>query len=190
MGEFFNKGFKDEDNLSLQFSGEEKSRKGFIGETTDIITYPDGTQEIIKSHNVVVNDISKLLAAFIKHEQGYTDGNLYWAVGTGASNWDNNPYTPVDTNTKLVNEVFRKPITVRNFTNANGDVVNYVTPYLELSVVIESDEANGFSLREFGIFGGNATSAKDSGLMINHKAHARIDKVEGMRIERSVRFSF
>jgi hypothetical protein len=191
MKERFKGNFGDSDSLSIQFeSHEEMKGRHFIGEVTDRITYPDGTVEVQEGHNIVVNDISKLLACFIKFESGYVGGDLYWAVGDGQVAWDDTPYTPVDTATKLQSEVFRKAITARNFIDANGNVVSGVTNRLELSIVLESGEANGYSLREFGIFGGNATGTKDSGLMVNHKTHSRIDKVEGMKIERSVRFTF
>lgn len=178
------------DSLVLAMEEQETSNKSFIGQVTDIITHPDGRVEVREGYNVVVNSISKLLACFIKFHSEYVGGNLYWAIGQGSSTWDSNPYSPVDTNSKLNNEVFRKAITVRNFITSGGTITNDITNRLELSVTLESEEANGFSLREFGIFGGNATETKDSGLMINHKTHSRIDKVEGMKIERSVRFTF
>jgi hypothetical protein len=191
MNEKANIGRSETDTLSVSFEEQERmTGRHFIGEVTDRITYPDGRVEVREGQNVVVNSISKLLACFIKDHAGYTDGNLYWAIGQGSTNWDGTPYTPVDTNTKLTSEVFRKAIAVRKFVDANGTETSAVTNRIELSVTLESAEANGYSLREFGIFGGNASGTKDSGLMVNHKTHSRIDKVEGMKIERSVRFTF
>lgn len=182
---------RDDDLVNITMGTDEVLNKhGFIGEVTDKIIYPDGRIEVIESHNIVVNSISRLIAAFVKGEPGYMNGNLYWAFGTGKEEWDSNPYTPVASASTLVNEVFRKPITDRAFIDSNNNPVDHVTNRLELKVILGSDEANGHSLREFGVFGGNATGTKNSGIMLNHKVHARIDKVEGMQIERRVRFTF
>jgi hypothetical protein len=51
--------------------------------------------------------------------------------------------------------------------------------------------SNGFqSLREFGLFGGNATEAPDSGFMIDYVIHPRIDLSPGDTLERRVRLTF
>lgn len=182
--------------LAIGMMDEESiAGKRFIGEVFDTIHYPDGrVEKREQSFNIVVDQVSKLIAALIKAETGYTGGKLYWALGAGATAWDTTPYSPVSTNIKLVNEVFRKEITSaqRFFVDANGvkQAAGVITNRIQLDITIESGEANGNSLREFGIFGGNATVTKDSGLQINHKAHSRIDKVDGMRIDRSVRFTF
>lgn len=172
-----------------------EANKSFIGEVFDTITYPDGTVEKReKSFNIVVKDVSRLIAALIKFESGYNTGKLYWALGTGLPTWDTTPYSPSDTNTQLVNEVFRKEIlpAQRFFVDANGVPLQAgrISNRIQLDIQIAGNEANGVSIREFGIFGGNATTTKGSGIQINHKAHSRIDKVDGMTIERSVRFTF
>lgn len=190
--EKFNKGFQTiEDMVTASYQNEEGRKFTFLGEVFDTIYHKDGRiEKREKSFNIVVDSISKLISALIKHENDYTDGRLYWAVGEGLPSWDTAPYTPVATTTKLFNEVFRKQITSRSFIDVEGNPTNEVTNRLQLDIVLETNEANGFSLREFGIFGGNVTSVPNSGIMINHKTHSRIDKEEGMRVERSVRFTF
>lgn len=194
MSEKVKRNYSMQDITSLGFEENEVTGgHSFKGEVFDTIYHTDGTiEKRERSFNIVVNDISRLISALIKHHNGHNEGNLYWALGTGQDTWDDTPYTPLDTNTKLTNEVFRKAILPeqRTFVDENGEPTSEVTNRLQLNIVIESTEANGNSLREFGIFGGNASETKDSGIMINHKSHARIDKVEGMKIERSVRFTF
>jgi hypothetical protein len=196
MNEKVNLPLSDEDDFTISFEEESgKSSKGFIGEVHDTIHHPDGRiEKRSKSFNVVVDSISKLIACLIKSESGYTGGKLYWALGSGSTTWDTTPNSPSSGNIKLINEVFRKEITSaqRFFIDANGTKLGagVISNRLQLDIVIESNEANGYSLREFGIFGGNATGTKDSGIQINHKSHSRIDKVSGMKIERSVRFTF
>lgn len=180
-----------ENSLRTKHDTKEQGNFTFLGETFDTITYPDGrVEKRERSFNIVVDSISKLISALIKNDSAYAEGNLYWAVGTGQSTWDTAPYNPVSTNTKLINEVFRKRITKRTFIDSAGNPTAIATNRLQLEITVESSEANGLSLREFGIFGGNVTGTKDSGVMINHKIHSRIDKEEGMIVERSVRFTF
>jgi hypothetical protein len=184
--ESFQIGLADEESIA---------GKRFIGEVFDTITYPDGrVEKREQSFNIVVDSVSKLIACLIKNETGYTGGTLYWALGNGSTTWDTTPYSPASTNTKLVSEVFRKSIPSANryFVDASGNKLGagVISNRLQLDITIDSGEANGYSLREFGIFGGNATATKDSGIQINHKAHSRIDKVDGMVITRSVRFTF
>lgn len=180
-----------EDMVTASYHNDESRKFSFIGEVFDTIHHKDGTiEKREQSYNIVVDSISKLIAALIKYENGYTDGRLYWAVGQGLPNWDGAPYAPVATTTKLFQEVFRKQITSRSFIDQEGNPTTEVTNRLQLDIILETNEANGFSLREFGIFGGNVTAVPNSGVMINHKAHSRIDKEEGMKVERSVRFTF
>lgn len=164
-----------------------------IGEVFDTIYHPDGRIEKRKMEfNLVVDSISKLIASLIKFENGYNTGKLFWAFGIGQASWDTTPYSPLPGTTKLVNEVYRKEIlpSQRSFIDEAGAKTSVVTDRLQLDIIIENSEMDGISLREFGIFGGNATTVKNSGIQINHKTHSRIDKVAGMRIERSVRFTF
>lgn len=192
MAEKMNKQFGSmEDMVTTSYQSSENSSFSFKGEVFDTIHHVDGTiEKRERSFNIVVDSISKLISALIKHETAYIDGRLYWAVGQGLPNWDTAPYSPVATTTTLIDEVFRKQITSRSFIDTEGNPTEVVTNRLQLDITLETNEANGFSLREFGIFGGNVTSVADSGVMINHKAHSRIDKEEGMKVERSVRFTF
>ena len=158
---------------------------------TDKITYPDGTQKVIEHINTVVDDCSRLIASLMKGQAGYK-GIAYWAVGAGAGTWDNNnPPEPKVGDTKLLNETFRKAIKASDITflDSNDKSTTSVTNKLQISVTFTEEEANG-ELREFGLFGGNATGTKDSGIMINRKTHGLIYKTSGMRLERIIRIVF
>ncbi len=157
----------------------------------DKITYPDGTQKVIEHINTVVDDCSRLIASLMKGQSGYK-GITYWAVGSGAGNWDNNnPPAPTVGDTKLFNETFRKAINASDITflDSSDKPTTSVTNKLQISVTFGEAEANG-ELREFGLFGGNATGNKDSGIMINRKTHGLIYKTSGMRLERIIRIVF
>lgn len=158
---------------------------------TDKITYPDGTQEVIEHINTVVDDCSRLIASLMKGQAGYK-GIAYWAVGAGAGTWDNNnPPEPKVGDTKLLNETFRKAIKASDITflDSKDKPTTSVTNKLQISVTFTESEANG-ELREFGLFGGNAGTTRNSGIMINRKTHGLIYKTSGMRLERVIRIVF
>ncbi|MBO8161166.1 MAG: hypothetical protein H0Z24_05970 [Thermosipho sp. (in: Bacteria)] len=172
---------------------QEKLNPKFKGEVTDVlINTKTGEKKVLwTSKNVVVDDFSKLIAALVKNESGYS-GALYWAVGSGSDSWDDsNPPLPSVTDTKLTSETYRKAITADDmaFLDDNGNETATITNKLQIKVTFTETEANG-ALREFGIFGGNATSTKDSGIMINHKIHPLIYKTSDMILERTIRFTF
>lgn len=157
---------------------------------TDKITYTDGTQEEIEHINTVVNDCSRLIASLMKGQSGYK-GITYWAVGAGAGSWDNsNPPEPSIADTKLSNETFRKAISASDITflDSSDNPTASITNKLQISITFTESEANG-ELREFGLYGGNATATKDSGIMINRKTHGLIYKTSGMRLERVIRIT-
>lgn len=168
-------------------------------EVLDYIIHEDGTKELANkaSFNVVTDGLSKLIACLLKMQAGYT-GILYWGLGSGNSAWpDGSPGSPSDTDIQLVSEFYRKAISTSDiiFINDNNEESNVPTNRLQVTVTFGADEANydpslGNRLMEFGIFCGNATSALNSGLMINHKTHPAIYKDNTMQLERIVRFTF
>lgn len=105
--------------------------------------------------------------------------------------WDNNPVNATENDVKLVNEIGRKIIPAGSikFVDGNGNVTTSVTNRIEISLLFSENDVNG-KWREFGIFGGNATGTKDSGIMINHKVHDILTKTSNMTVERKIRFTF
>lgn len=157
----------------------------------DTITHLDGRVEKREYFNTVVNDCSKLIACLMKGQGGYT-GVKYWAVGSGSSSWNNASLpSPNVADTKLLTETFRKEILPANITflDDSDKPTENVTNKIQISITFTENEANG-ELREFGLYGGNATTTKDSGLLINRKIHPLIYKTSGMVVERVIRIVF
>lgn len=165
------------------------------GEWQDTLKYADGRKEVRSGAfkpNQIQNMFATLLATWCRGESGY-DRITYFAVGHGDVSWDTAPPTQPYSQTTLEDEYFRKAI-------PQGDIV-YVDPEtgiptggtpsskIEITVTLTSGEANG-TLREFGLFGGTATAALDSGEIVNWVVHNRIDKDTSLEIERIVRIEF
>lgn len=171
---------------------QESSAFKFVGEFRDIITENGETRVTDWSCNVVTKNINLLVATLLKIQTGYT-GIQYWAVGSGNDTWDGTiPYpTPNPTDEKLVNEIGRKSLVPSDikFVDAAGNPSSAPTNRILITAMFSESDVNG-KWREFGIYGGNATSVKDSGFMINHKTHEVITKTASMVVERQLRFTF
>lgn len=183
--------FKQEDNemMNLQTLSKEGHQVHMTGEIIDRIHYADGHVEERVGHNLVVNSFLNLAMCLLKQQSGYK-GIQYWAVGSGASSWDSSLPNPDISATKLTSELGRVPIAASEiqFLNSNYNVVTTPTNILQISHTFGPTDCNGV-WREFGIFGGNATTAANSGIMINKRHHAVITKTEEMTIERIMRFT-
>jgi len=139
-------------------------------------------------HNVVVDGLRALLAALVKGDpQGHPLG--WWAVGAGAASWDAPPGAPPDatrqTFAQLVAEVGRKAITTGAVMFLGGSFTNR----LEIISSFTTADVPAGPLREFGLFGGG-TAAASSGVLINHRAHPRIDMQPGFTLERTLHLTF
>lgn len=159
--------------------------------TDVIINKENGEREVREYYNTVVDGCAKLIASFMKNETGFK-GITYWAVGSGEETWSNtNPPNPVTSASKLVNEIYRKPISASNITflDENDKPTENITTKLEIKLQFLENEANG-ALREFALFGGDATGTKGSGIMINHKIHPIIYKTSSIILERTIRLIF
>lgn len=183
--------FKQEDNemMNLQTLSKEGHQVHMTGEIIDRIHYADGHVEERVGHNLVVNSFLNLVMCLLKQQSGYK-GIQYWAVGSGASSWDSSLPNPDISATKLTSELGRVPIAASEiqFLNSNYNVVTTPTNILQISHTFGPTDCNGV-WREFGIFGGNATTEVNSGIMINKRHHAVITKTEEMTIERIMRFT-
>jgi hypothetical protein len=144
--------------------------------------------------NLIVADCNRLLAALMKGQQGL-GGILYLAVGQGLKQWDAALPQPQPADTRLLAEILRRPITTEEiiFLDSAGQPAGAPTGRLQISIQLtrENFSANGFQpVREFGLFGGNATAESDSGFMINHVIHPRIDITAGLTLCRTLRLDF
>lgn len=133
--------------------------------------------------NIIVFRCLDLLANLLKNQSGI-DGLLYLAVGEGAEGWDESPQGEDPSTRQLVKEIFRKKIDSVNQISYSEE-----TKTLIINVEFDPDEAVG-TLREFGLFGGDATDTPNSGFLINYKIHPRIDKTTTRILKRSIHLAF
>ena len=130
-----------------------------------------------EGHNLIVNEFGVLLAALCSGQGGYA-GITWWAVGQGESSWDTSGTPePSVTQTTLIDEIARVQPTL-TYLDANGNPTTTVTNVVQATAVFGLGVANG-SLREQGLFGGTATSAANTGQMIDAVNNAIISKPSG-----------
>lgn len=145
------------------------------------------------NHNIVVTSVTTLIAALIAGK--LPTHKLYWAVGSGSEDWDTETDIPAPTpnETSLVNEIGRKLIefdSVEFYDAANKPVEDgKMSNRIHITALFGEEECNG-DWREFGIFGGNATSDLGSGIMIDDKRHKHIAKTTDTVIERHLILTF
>jgi len=160
------------------------------GEYTDTIRYANGDVEVIKGQNLIVDGLLNLVTALLGVKSGYT-GLKYWAVGQGNVSWDSSTPEPTTSDTQLTDEIGRKQISASDmkWVQLGGEDSATPTNRLKVRVTFGANECVG-TWREFGLFGGNATDSRNSGIMINHKNHSVITKTNEMEIEREIIFTF
>lgn len=144
--------------------------------------------------NRIVNNCNRLLAALMKGQAGM-QGVLYLAIGEGEAAWDSAAPSPTADTSRLAGEWHRQAITSEQmvFLDALGMPSLSVTDQLQITVNFSGAElvASGYqSLREFGLFGGDATAAPDSGYLINYVIHPRIDLTAQASLIRVLRLQF
>ena len=88
----------------------------------------------------------------------------------------------------MTNELGRKAIPASGIKYVDPSTYeNSSTPTtcLEVSCTFNEEDCNG-AWREFGLFGGDATTEKDSGYMIDKKHHEILTKTEEMVVVRKI----
>ena len=176
----------------------EKCMPKIVGRWFDTYRYSDGRTEAGEhgefawGWNQIQNSFAVLLAAWCRGESGY-DRITYMAYGSGQTSWDTTPPTKSYDAVALETEFFRQTVSQSNivYLDPDTDIPTGGTPdsKIEITVTLLSGEGNG-TLREFGLFGGNATVTADSGQMVNWISHSRIDKDSSFEIERKIRLEF
>lgn len=171
---------------------KESYKAQITGKFKDTIIYEDGRiEERDWDYNCIINDVTKLITSLFKIQSGYSGLN-YWAVGSGLYSWDTSTTpTAVPTDTKCINEIGRVAIPPSGMIWLDGSGNPSATPtnVMKVTVTFAPTDCIG-TWREFSLFGGNATSALNSGIAINHKNHGRIDKTNTMTIQRQIIFTF
>ena len=169
---------------------EEQVPTTATGEHRDVLRDADGRIVWVREweHNVIVTSLRSLLAALVKGDsQGHAIG--WWAVGSGALAWDSPPGAPADAvrqgYSRLVAEVGRKAVPAGAMAFLGGSFTNQ----LEIISSFTTADVPVGPLREFGVYGGG-TAAANSGVLINHRVHPRIDMQPGFTLERTLNLTF
>lgn len=159
------------------------------GDLIDEIRYKDGRVEIRKDHNIVVNSILHLFTALMKGEENYS-GLTHWAVGQGLASWDSSLPNPSPSETKLTKEIGRVALLPNEikYVSSGNNYSDTPTNILEISHTFGENDCNG-TWREFGIFGGNSSDTKDSGVMIDKINHKILVKTDVMEVKRTLRIT-
>lgn len=142
----------------------------------------------------IVRDCNRLLAALMKGQTGIT-GILYLAIGEGERAWDDSLPSPPADASKLSREWLRQAVQPEQivFLDADGQPTDTPSDQLEITATFNGAElvTDGVkSLREFGLFGGDATDEADSGYLINYVIHPRIDFTPQATLIRQLRLHF
>lgn len=166
------------------------------GAYCDVLTDPQGRRhwESGWRSNLVVNQCNLLLSMLMKRHAGM-EGILFCAIGEGEEAWDTNRPIPLLPDTQLTSEVYRKPISADQmvYLDEDGLPTDVPTNLLDISVEFRGAAivSNGTQpLREFGLFGGDATDHTNSGYLINRVTHGRYDLTPLLTLNRKIHLTF
>jgi hypothetical protein len=139
--------------------------------------------------NRIVSTAWPLVAALLRGER--MAGIAFCAVGDGAASWDDRAPDDAPDATHLAHETARVPIATADigYVDAVGGAASTPTHRLSMAVTVTATTSS-MRLREFALFGGEATAALNSGRMINYVIHPRIDLAVGDVLTRTIRMSF
>jgi beta-lactam-binding protein with PASTA domain len=136
--------------------------------------------ETVPGSNRVVLGALDIIGGLLVGEPGIS-GITFAAAGAGLPEWDANLPAAQINATRLVNEVWRQPLDDSAFQ------YDATTRRLSIRIVIPPGSATG-TLRELGLFGGDASELPDTGLLFNYRIHPRIDKAVEVALEREITF--
>lgn len=144
--------------------------------------------------NLIVRNCNLLLAALMKNDKNM-QGILYLAIGEGEEDWDSSRPIPLLTTSKLAKEVARMEITENQVVYLDNldKPIETISNHLEITIKFMGEDftSNGFqTVREFGLFGGDANEEPNSGFMINYVIHPRIDLTSDLTFTRKLRLAF
>lgn len=175
---------------------QERMKNGLRGRWRDEIYSADGVlvSDSGWSDNQIQDTAATIVAGCLSRldELPATwEGISYLALGEGQGAWDTAAPAQNKADTTLNNEQFRKAVLDSDivFIDALGGAVSGAgveTRFIRCTVTIGVGEANGLSLREFGLFGGDAGAGANTGYIFNWVVHGRIDKDATMVIVRTI----
>lgn len=163
--------------------------EGFRGEHRDVLLDAGGdlVWETAWAPNVIVDSARSLIAALLKGDsQGAAIAR--WAVGAGEAVWDASAPPPDSirrTRSQLFAETGRKTIAAGQMIFLGGTFTNR----LEITSSFTTADVPPGPLREFGLFAGG-TAAPNTGILVNHRVHPRIDMQPGFTLQRTLRLTF
>lgn len=139
--------------------------------------------------NVIAGTTWPVVTALLRNDPAIR-GLLFCAVGAGEAAWDEVAPAARSTTTRLRAEHDRRVLGAETFAylDARGLPAPRPTDRLEVTTLF-SWAGEPRVLREFGLFGGDATVSRDSGYLINYVIHPRIDVRAGATLTRRVRFT-
>lgn len=138
--------------------------------------------------NTIVDGAWPLFAGLLKNDPSLR-GILYWAVGEGLAAWETSTPSAERSAMRLVNEVDRIPVAPEAivYIGADGRPTGGPTSCIEAAAAFSWEQDQ--TLREFGLFGGDAAETPGSGLLINHVIHPRIEVAPGRTLTRRLRLT-
>jgi beta-lactam-binding protein with PASTA domain len=96
-------------------------------------------------------------------------GLLWFAMGGGDPAWDARPPSPSETSTTLHHELFRLPLAAVHFTLDTAQRSITIRVSVPPALITET-------VREFGVFGGNATALRDTGYLFSYRIHPAVQR--------------
>lgn len=169
-----------------------------VGTWQDTVYHMDGRIEVKPwAKNQIQNSHPLLLAKMMKeHINGsyVTCGGVnYFAVGEGLTSWDYVPPTKSYAAVALQTEIVRYSISQEfgiSYLDPDDGVSIVAGPTRMIQIVVTIPVGLTASLREFALFGGDASHSLDSGYMLNWITHPVIEKDTSMRIQRVIRLKY
>lgn len=139
--------------------------------------------------NTIAYQAWTLIADLVRGEPELR-GLQFCAVGAGNEAWDAALPRPDPAASGLASEVARVALAPERIKRVDGfgRSTTSLTTRLEAEATFETQEPR--ILREFGLFGGDASEAANSGRLVNHVIHAAVILTPGDTLTRRVRLSF
>lgn len=140
--------------------------------------------------NTKMDAVAILIAALFANDGSLTGGILQHAQGRGDGSW-NEPTIPAVTtsDTTLLDEAGRKSPTSIVFLDAFDVPTVTRTNVIRISTTYLTTDLAGQTLREQGLFGGDATATIDTGIIINVIRHAPIYKSGAAQLIRNIKLT-
>jgi len=143
----------------MGFKYDEVVKRPALGVVSGRIKVYDENNKLVKTHEVPHNEVTEqfyiLLARLCRAPDEPEGGLTFMAVGSGDPSWDiTNPPAPTGTETELVAEIARKPISSITFVDVDGSPSATPTRWIDVLTTFGPGEGTG-SIMEIGTFGGD-----------------------------------